>query len=159
MKTRGANMGSEERAMGRQAKALTNGHLTVFNADIYAAREPLQRLMALSLPVRSSFALARLASALQGPMGALELVRSQIINRHGDPVEGKPGTVKIASDSEGYAKFTEEMSELYGVEVTVEASKVILPASVGDSLEIEANVLAPLLKFVDIEAAPAKETS
>ena len=127
-----------------------NGHLKVLNGDIFAAREQLQKLMAKELPVRTSFALAKLANTLNGHLQAIETVRNGMVKKYGEPIEGKPGSMQVAADSEQFPKFQAEMNELFGMEIEVAAQKVLLPASLS-GMVIEASTLMALLPFVDIE--------
>ena len=145
---------SKARAEQRQeAKVASKGHMTVSNGVIFSSREPLQRLMAKSLPVRTSFALARLANTLNSHFQTIESVRNGLIKKYGRPVEGKhDGTMQVAADAEDYLVFIAEMNELFAVEVDVAAQKVMLPAALS-GLEIEPAVLIPLLPFVDMEEA------
>src|SRR3990167_11491488 len=106
---------SKARAEQRQeAKVASKGHMIVSNGVIFSSREPLQRLMAKSLPVRTSFALARLANTLNGHFQTIESVRNGLIKKYGRPVEGKhDGTMQVAADAEDYLVFIAEMNELF----------------------------------------------
>ena len=103
--------------------------------------------------MRTSFALAKLANMLQGHLQAIESVRHGLVQKHGEPMEGKPGDFQVKEGTEEFTKFLEEYNELLSVEVTVPIEIVTLPESVGGkSLDIEAGVLMPLIdKFVTME--------
>lgn len=135
----------------REAKAASNGHLQVLNGDIFTAKEPLLKLMAKELPVRTSFELARLANTLNGHLQAIDTVRNQLVKKYGQPVPEHPGSFQVPPDGEEYGKFIAEMNGLFSLAVDLAAEKVILPASMDSSLAIEPSVLMSLLKFVDIE--------
>lgn len=138
----------------REAKAAANGYLQVLNADIFHAIDPLKKLMAKELPVRTSFALAKLANTLNGHLQAIEVVRNGLVRKYGKPMEDRPGGLQVALDSVEYPKFIEEMNELLSEKADVAAQKVILPVTL-DGMGIEASVLMPLLAFIDIaEDAP-----
>lgn len=141
-------------AKRHEAAVAAKGYLTVLNADIYNAREALQKLMAKELPVRTSFALAKLGNTLNGHLQAIEVVRNGLVKKYGTPLEGKPGSIQVKPDTEEFAKFQAEMNELFGVEVEVAAQKIMLPADL-NGMGIEAATLLPLLKFVDMEESKA----
>lgn len=145
-------MSSKARAeRRREEKAAANGYLRVQNGDIFAAKEPLQKLLTKEWPVRTSFALARLANTLNGHLQDIESVRTQLIRKYGKPTGDQRGTTQVNAESEEYPKFLEELNDLFGLEVEVAVQKIAIPADSLNGMTVEAGLLLPLLQFIELQ--------
>ena len=79
------------------------------NGEVFAAREPLQNLMSVKLPVKASYNVAKLANKLNEQLKVIDDVRNGLIKKYG---EEKDGQIIVAQDSENFVKFAEEIGEL-----------------------------------------------
>ena len=133
------------------AKAASDGHIKALNGEIFAAREPLQKLLTKEFPVKTAFGLAKLVNTLQGHLQNIESVRSQLVRKHGKEDTTRKGQFTVPKDCPEFDAWAKEMNELLALEVDVAASKVELPEMVnGKPLEISAASLIALEKFVVI---------
>ena len=117
------------------------------NGEIFNAKEPLNKLMAMKFPVKTSYELVRLASKLKEQMQIIEQVRDKLITTYGKPVANTPGGSQIAPTDEGFPKFAEEFGDLLGQEVEIEFDVVKIPPTI----EIEPYILMALDKFVILD--------
>jgi len=129
------------------------------NLDIFQAREPLQQLMGVKLPVRVSFQVATLASKLNDKLKVIEEVRNGLVNSYGEKDEH--GRVSVKEGSDNFPKFASEFNELMEQEVELSFEKVKLPEKVASTcdachhnmdrpFEIEPSILMALEKFVEV---------
>jgi hypothetical protein len=116
------------------------------NADIFSAREPLQKLVNEKLPVVVSYKLAKLANKLNEQFQIIESVRQGLVKKYGKPTEDGQ-SVSIKQDSEDWTRFVEEFNELMSQEVELVVEKVKF-ANV--TLDIEPSVLMALEKFIEV---------
>jgi len=132
--------------------------MKVRNLEIFQAREPLQKLMEVKLPVRASAQIAKLALALNGSLKVIDDVRNGLVKKYG---EEKDGETRVEEKSESFQKFIEEFNELMEMEEEVKFEKVKLPETVAATcdkcnhnmdkpFEVEPSVLMALEKFVEI---------
>ncbi|KKN62200.1 hypothetical protein LCGC14_0514790 [marine sediment metagenome] len=135
--------------------------LKLTNGQIYQAKEPLQSLMEIKLPVRASYNVAKLAIKLNDKLRAIEETKNGLIKKYGKPGKDKPGQIEVHPDSEGFMPFVTEMNELMLVEEEVVFTKIQLPESVTSTcdkcshnmdrpLEIEPSILMALEKFIEV---------
>ncbi len=117
------------------------------NADIYNTKVPMQKLLAVKLPVLVGIGVVKLAQKLRGPLDVIEEVRSRLVAAYGEPDPHRPGASKISPEMEGFSKFAEELGTLLGQEVELEIDTVTIPASI----EIEPFVVMALERFIQIE--------
>lgn len=113
------------------------------NGEIWLAKEPLNKLADMKLPVKTAYAIAKMASKLNDQLQVIEAVRIGLIRKYGVQ-EGKNWNVK--EDSENWPKFMNDFDELMKQKVEVVVEKVKLP----DNIEIESKVLIALTKFVEV---------
>ena len=129
------------------------------NGDIFASREPLQKLLDQKFPVKTAYGLARLANKLQEQLKVIEEVRNGLVKKHGEKDER--GQLLVKQDSKNWERFADEFNELMAQEVEVVFDKVKIPEKVAGTcdkchnnmdraLEIEPNILMALDKFVDV---------
>lgn len=125
--------------------------MKVSNGDIYNAKEPLETLLKLSLPIKASLTVARFAKKLNAELQSIEEVRMGLIRKYGK--ESSDGQqVMVEKDSKKYPEFMAEYVELMGQETEFIADKITLPATVsGRPLELEPSILMALEKFLEIE--------
>ena len=134
--------------------------LVVKNGDIFNARGPLQELIAIRLPVLTSYRLALMTNKLNEQLVVMEDVRRGLIQQYGTPDEGGRN-LSVPEDSENYPAFMGEFSELMAVEVKIALEKVVLPQKVSATcdvchhnmdrdLEIESRILLALIEFVEV---------
>jgi hypothetical protein len=117
------------------------------NSEIYNARQPLEKLTEIKLPIRVSYELAKLASKLNEQLQIIEKVRLGLIKTYGTPQEDNPSLYKVIPGSEGYSQFFNEFGVLMLQEVDIVFDRVELP----DTLEIEPSILMALEKFITIK--------
>uniref|UniRef100_A0A6M3KAK7 Uncharacterized protein n=1 Tax=viral metagenome TaxID=1070528 RepID=A0A6M3KAK7_9ZZZZ len=129
------------------------------NGDIFLAREPLQKLMAIKLPVRASYQVAKLASKLNEQLKVIDDVRNGLIKNYGE--KGDRGQMEIKPESPNFQKFVDEFTELLDQDVEMVIEKIKLPEKVAatcdkcnhnmdKALELEPSILMALEKFVEI---------
>ena len=116
------------------------------NSDIWQAKEPLQRLMAVRFPVKTSYRLAKLTSKINESIRVIDEVRVGLIKKYGTVDER--GQVAVLPDSAEWSDFVAEFNDLLTIEVDVDIEVVQLP-ELGDA-EIEPGVLLALEKFVEV---------
>lgn len=129
------------------------------NQDVFLAREPLQKLMEIKLPVKSSYQVAKLANKLNEQLKVIDDVRNGLVKNYGE--KGEEGQMKVKSDSPNFEKFAEEFHELMEQQVEVVFEKVKLPEKIASTcdkcshnmdkpFEIEPSILMALEKFVEV---------
>jgi hypothetical protein len=133
------------------------------NEDIYVAlggQEPLfSKLTGMKWPVRTAYALAKMASKLNDQFKVIEDVRLGLIKRYGEVNEKGNTEIKQTVLKDGietpnplWAAFVGEFNELMGQEVEIVVEKVKLPQKTGTTdVEIEPNILLALEKFIEVE--------
>lgn len=133
--------------------------LKLTNGEIYQAKEPLQSLMEMKLPVRASYNVAKLAIKLNDKLRAIEETKNGLIKKHGTPDE--KGAIAVKPGTEQFVPFIEEMNELMLVEEEIVFTKIKLPENVtatcdkcshnmDKALEIEPKILMALEKFIEV---------
>lgn len=122
------------------------------NGEVYAAWEPLTKLLEREWPVKVSYLLAQMARKLRDQYEVIEQVRATLIKKHGSPVEGRRNQMAVDPSSENIQKFTEEYNDLMEQAVDVDVTgKVKLPTTVdGREVQVEPLVLMALDKFVEV---------
>jgi len=151
------------------------------NGEIFNAKEPLAKLMDAKFPVKTAFALVKMARKLDEHLADINKVRQGLFMTYGtpdpknqtqlrveqfipDPDEGQEPTdagVRMIANPK-WAKFIEEMGELMSQEVEVVLEPVALPEKVvgtcdkcghnmDKALEIEPTTLMALDKFIRVE--------
>jgi hypothetical protein len=125
--------------------------MRVTNGEIFNAKEPLEKLVQVSLPVKVSLQVARLANKINVELRAIEDVRMGLIRKYGKVSEdGRQMTVDPFDGN--YPKFLEEINELMSQGTEIVAENVVLPTTVdGKPLELEPSILMALEKFVSCE--------
>lgn len=128
------------------------------NGEIFTAREFLSVLSGKNLPIMVSLQVARLVQRFGEPLGAIEEVRLGLVKRYGQSQEDgniavvMPGDLLERPVSPDWEKFQSGMAELMEQEVDLDIEKVRLPQEVdGKLLQIAANILLALEKFVEVE--------
>lgn len=122
------------------------------NGEIFVAKEPLQKLLEMSLPVKSSLQVARLANKLNEQLKIIDDVRNGLIRKYGKADLKEKGQLRVDPETEDFGKFVIDFNELMEQEVEVVLEKVKLPTEIdGKPLQIEPSVLMGLEKFVEVE--------
>lgn len=116
------------------------------NGEIFNSKEPLQKLMSKSLPVKISYGLAKIAAKLNEQLQVIEQVRQGLITTYGEKDPNNPMRISVDPKSDKYSKFVTEYGELMKQEVEIVFDVVTLP----ETLEIEPFVLMALDKFIKI---------
>jgi len=116
--------------------------MKLLNGEILDSREPLQILLGKQLPVKVSYALARMAIKLGEEWKAIEEVRKGLVKRYGESDKDNPNKHSVDLAGDKYPKFVEEFEALM---------KVKLPEEVdGKPLEIKPAILMALEKFIEV---------
>ena len=139
------------------------------NMEIFNAKAPLEQLVAQKFPVKVSYALAKLAKAVNEPLVVIEQVRAKLIQQYGTVAPDNPQAFQVLPVLPGenvtnpnWEKFNAELGELMSKEEEVEFDMVTLPEMVASTcdkcnhnmdrpLEIEPAILMMLDKFVTVE--------
>ena len=116
------------------------------NAEIFNVKEPLQQLVSMKFPVKTSLALVKLVQKLNEHLVPAEQVKDGLVKTYGKPDPNNSQNITIQPGDENWPKFAEEFAELMTQEVEVVFQKVQLP----DTLEIEPAVVMALEKFITI---------
>jgi hypothetical protein len=116
------------------------------NGEIFNARQPLEKLMEVKMPIKVSYELAKLVSKLNEQLQIIEKLRLGLVKTYGTP-QDNPSIYKVIPGSKGYSQFFEEFGELMVQEVNITFEPVSLP----DTLEIEPSILMALEKFITIK--------
>ena len=133
--------------------------MKVTNGEIYGGKEAIVKLLQMTLPVRASYQIAKLATKMSQHLLLIDQVRNGLIKTYGKEENGQ---ITIEQGTENYAKFIVELNELFQKEVEMEIGTVDLPTMVMEKcekceaviekpLQIEPTVLMALDKFVEIE--------
>jgi hypothetical protein len=133
----------------RKHPQVNRGCMELQNGDIFRAAIPLQTLVSMKLPVKVSWQLAKMANKVNEQLKVIEEVRQKLLHTYG---EKSPEGWMVPEDSENFDKFMSEFKELLDQAADLDITKVKLPLEVdGKPLEVEAKVLMPLDKFIDME--------
>ena len=125
--------------------------MKLLNGEIFGAVEPLMEIAKKELPVKVSWALAKLSNKLAESHRAIETVRNGLIQRYGEKDKENPNNVLIKPESENFPKFVKDAEELFLQEVEIDFEKIKLPEEVdGKPLTLKPSLLAPLVKFIEI---------
>ena len=132
------------------------------NGTIFRTKEPLQKLLTQRLPVKTAYALAQLAKALNGHLTVIETTRQGLFQMYGTPSQKNMQNLEVLDDNPNRAKFLEELGTLFGMDVEVELVPVVLPTMIPSTcaschhnmdraLEIDAVTLMLLEGLVSVE--------
>lgn len=116
------------------------------NGEIFNARGPLEELMNQKMPIRTSYALTKMASKLNEQLTVIEKIRTKLVQQYGKDDPKHPGMWKVTPDCLGYSQFLCDFGQLMQEETVIDVDQVILP----DTLEVKPGVLMSLEKFVKI---------
>ncbi|MCK5236317.1 MAG: hypothetical protein KAR06_04950 [Deltaproteobacteria bacterium] len=123
------------------------------NGEIFNAEEPLRSLLSEKLPVKTAFALAKLARKLDEYLIPIKETRLGLFKTYGeiDTAQGKYIVRPYIDDGKGNAienpkavKLRAETEELMAIEIEVVVDVVELP----ETLEVKPATLMALEKFV-----------
>jgi len=121
--------------------------MKITNGEIYNTKDPLSKLMAAKLPIKTCFKLAEIAQLLSNHISIIGQMKDKLITTYGTlPKEG-PQRPAINPTDEAWPKFAEELGELLAQEIELEFDVVKLPLN----FEIEPYVIFALEKFVQLE--------
>ena len=122
--------------------------MKVKNSAVWLSKEPLDNLMALKLPISTGYKLARLAAKLNERRNAIDVVRNGLIKKYG---QEKEGNFTVKPESENWTKFVEDFNSLMALEEEMVIEVLKIPSKWdGKILEIESEILMPLLDFVEV---------
>jgi hypothetical protein len=117
--------------------------LKLTNGEIFAAVEPLKRLMGQKFPIKTSLALSKLVHKLDDELKVINEVRQGLFQKYGTK---EPEGLMVKADNPNREKFYAEHAELMAQETEVVLEKVKLP----ESVEIEAADMMLLEKFIEV---------
>ncbi len=121
------------------------------NRDIFSSQQAMVALCLVPFPVTVSFSLAKMARAMNEPLFAIDKVRVDLVEKHGERDEDTEQW-KVQQGDPGFAAFMQAFEELLNIEVDVDFEKVAIPQQIGGKdIEIAPQVLIALEKFIDIE--------
>ena len=112
--------------------------------ELFAARQSLDKLFTLDLPIRSSVTLSKTMKAVRSELEIFDEKRVALIKKYGkiDPVTGN-GTV----EPENAEKFNTAYKELIDIKVELTVTRITL-ASFGEGAKLSAFDLVRLEPFV-----------
>lgn len=136
--------------------------MKITNNEAIQIQQALVKLNEIDLPVKASMDIAILTGIIEGQVKAFSMARTKIFKQYA--IKAEPGvaegTVRFVStketDAEKQADLENFMSEFNNlVEETgqeFEFGKITIPQEFnGKPVAIKGNILAPLLKFVEIK--------
>ena len=121
--------------------------MKITNGEIFNTKEPLDKLMAAKLPIKTCYQLAKIAKLLSDQIAIIGQMRDKLITTYGTLPEKGPPRPQINPTDDAWPKFAEELGVLMSEEVELEFDVVKLPLSI----EIETYVIFALEKFVQLE--------
>ena len=113
-------------------------------AEIFNAKEPLEELAKVKLPVKSSLAVMKLVRKLNDHLIPAQEVQNGLVKQYAEPPADSSQQISIKPGDKNWIKFAEELSELMAQEIEIVFDKIILPSE----LEIEPRILMALEKFI-----------
>jgi len=120
----------------------------ITNGEIYNTREPLDKLMAAKMPIKTCYELAKVAKLLSDQIAIIGQLKDRLITTYGTLPEKGPPRQTISPGDEGWPKFAEELGILMSQEIEVDVEMVELPLDI----TIEPYVIFALDKFVKLKA-------
>ena len=121
--------------------------MKVTNSEIWAAKEPLDKLLQVKLPVKTSYQIARLVRKITEEYLVIEPVRIGLVKKYGK-ADDKGNISIFTAPQEDQEKFVVEYNELMGQEVEIVVDKITISAGQADKLELEPAIFLPLDKFI-----------
>ncbi len=116
------------------------------NGEILNSKEPLEELIRQKFPVRTALALLKLARKIDEVLIPVQEIRNGLIRTHGSPNKDNPALIEVRPDSEGFAKYCEELGELLSEEVEL----VLKPVAIPDTVEVSPATMVALEKFITV---------
>ena len=116
------------------------------NGEILNVKEPLEELIRQKFPVRTALALLHLAKKLDEVLIPVQEVRNGLIKTYGTPSKGNPARIEVRPDSEGYAKYCDELGELLKLEVEI----VLKPVAIPETAEVSPAAMMALERFITV---------
>ena len=113
------------------------------NEQLYGAFMAMQKVTPQVLPVKVSFALAKLFKELKPKVEAIDEVKTKIIKEYGKEDAGKGWSIPV-TDSK-YPECMAKLNELFGIEVDFNFDVVKLPLDGLNVSAIDIMLLDPLV--------------
>ena len=124
------------------------------NSEIFNAKVPMQKILAVKLPVLTGYELLKIERQLATQWSIIDQVRDKLITKYGEEIkDGPPGRFSIDPSKKGFPKFSEELGKLFEEEFEISYKVITLPRDI----VIEPFVLMALERFVQIEGTKAKK--
>jgi len=122
--------------------------MEITNMEIFNAREPLTKLMAVKVPILVSYELVKMGKILQAQWEIIDSMRSKLCEAYGepDPAFGGVPVVKADPNSLLFQKFSEEFGEILKQTVDLDIQVVELPPNI----DLEPVVLMRLERFIKL---------
>ena len=132
--------------------------MRVTNGEIYGGKEAIGKLLQMTLPVKASYQVAKLATKMNEQVLVIDQVRNGLIKTYGKEENGQ---VTIDPQTENFSKFIIELNELFAEEVELKVVRVELPTTIREQcdrceaviekpLQVEPTVLLALEKFIEV---------
>lgn len=118
----------------------------VTNGEVWQAREALQQVLQERWPVKTAYALMKLAQAITAQHAIVEAVRVKLIQQYG--ATNAHGQIAITPDSENWAPFAAAFNELMAQEANIDREKVALPER--EDVSLTPKDLLALAPFVEL---------
>lgn len=96
------------------------------NGEIFGVTQPINALMGQKFPIKTSFALWKLAQALNDALKPVNELRNSLVQKYGAK---EKDNIVVKRDSPNWAAFQSEYEELMAIEVEVALDPVPLPES------------------------------
>ena len=98
--------------------------ITLTLAELVASKEAWQKLIAADLPTKAAYWVGKKYRKVEGEIEDYEKRHNKLVQKHGKPVEGKPGMMQVSP--EGMEAFMKEIVELRGIEITLDIDPIEL---------------------------------
>ena len=115
--------------------------MRIKNGELMQAKGPLAELVKIKFPVKTAFALARMARKIEEYSKPIEECRDNLIRQYGD--EDEPGHWTIKPNNSKWQQFAAEFNELMEMETEIVLETIPLP-----DCTVAPEMLIPLEKFV-----------
>lgn len=119
--------------------------ITLTLAELVASKEAWQKLIAADLPTKTAYWVGKKYRKVEGEIADYEKRHNELVQKHGKPVEGKPGMMQVSPES--METFMKEIAELRGIEITLDIDPIKL-ADIEQS-KLTARDFMLLEKFVE----------
>lgn len=114
--------------------------------ELFEMKQPLERLIQCKVPVRTGFAIKKLAEAVSAELVVAGKQHDELIMEYGEEVPADSQKYAVLPTSPKLVEFDQKMDELKAIEVDINIVPILLP----ETVETETGVLMSLQKFIKV---------